>query len=214
MAKSLKAATKKSIYEARVQQAGMLGTNPAEFLKDETFTAVEKVLGSFIERVHTNINNEKGMVTTGKINDITLQADGKKVHVMGHKWLIFQDRGVNGAVKKLYQTPHFYSDKRPPVDVFKTWIKEKNIRLINNAKYKGDESPFKELTDDEKINRAAWAMSTKVYQEGFKPRNNIYSKEIPKLVEDLQKEVADFAVQALSQVFEIKENSKRVIIPK
>lgn len=209
---SLAKATKKSVQENKVQQLDDLGTDIGEFIEQESLTVIENIVGEFIERVHTNINNEKGMVTTGRINDITIKAENNQVNIYANKWLIYQDRGVNGAVEKLYNTPHSYSDKMPPVDVFKEWIKDKNIRLINNEKLRGEPSPFKELTEEEQIEKVAWGMAKNVFKKGFKPRN-VYSKEIPKLVEDLQKEIADFAVQSLIQSIDVKESAKRVITP-
>lgn len=208
-----KQATKKSQYEAKVKHLDALGTDIKEFIQQESMSKVEEILGRFIERIHTNIDNEKDMVTTGSINDITLQAEGNKINVIGTKHLLFQDRGVNGAVKKKYNTPHAYTDKMPPVQVFVDWIKRKNINLVNNHKYKGDGSPFEHMTEDERINSAAWGMAKKVYKEGFKPRK-IYSKEIPKLIKDLKKEITDFTIQAITQVIDVKPSAQRTIIKK
>lgn len=210
MADNLKTATKKSILEAKVQQLDNLGTDIKDFLQVESMSLIESIVGDFILRVQDNINKEDDMVTTGKINDITIQASDGSVNVLAHRWLIYQDRGVNGSVKKLYNTPHAFTDRMPPVQVFKDWIKNKNIRLENNAKYKGKESPFKDMTEEEQINSAAWGMAKKVFKEGFKPRN-IYSKEIPKLVDDLEKEIADFTVQCLIQAIDVKPSAKRII---
>lgn len=215
MGKSLKTVTKKSIHEAKVQQLDNIGSNMEEYLQEESLTVVENILGDFIERVHDNINKEKGMVTTGKINDITIKSDPKTgtVNVLANKWLIYQDRGVNGAENKRFKTPHSYTDKMPPVEVFEEWIKEKNINTENNEKYRGDPSRFKNITKDDKIRSAAWAISKKIFSDGFRPRN-IYSKEIPKLIEELKNEVADFCVQSIVQSIDVKESAQRVIIPK
>lgn len=140
------------------------------------------------------------MNVTGGMAQIEIQAAGDHVNVLANNYLLYQDRGVNGSKIKLYDTPHSYTDKKPPVQPFIDWIKTKNIQ-----------SPFKELTEEQKINNAAYAMREKVFQTGIKPRN-IYSKEIPQLLEDLQNELADFAVQQLVQNIDVKENSKRIII--
>lgn len=210
---NLKGATKKSLHEAKVNQLDSLGTDINAYVQQESMTVIESVVGDFVERVHKNINSEKGMVTTGKINDITIQAENGTVNVYANPWLIYQDRGVNGSVKKLYNTPHAYTDKMPPVQVFKQWIKDKNIRLIDNKKYYGEESPTKDLTEDEQITKAAWGMATNVFKNGFRPRN-IYSREIPNLIEDLTKEVADFAVQAIVQSIDVKPSAQRIILKK
>lgn len=226
MPKSLKQASKKAIYESKVQQLDSLGTDVGEFIQSEGMTVVEQILGQFIERVHENINREKNFVTTGSINDITLEAGNGVVNVLAHPHLIYQDRGVNGAVSALYDTPHRYTDKMPPVDVIKQWIKDKKLFLTDKNDYhrkfddrlspteKAKERPFKELTEDEKINNAAWGIATKIYQQGMKPRK-IYSKEIPRLVEDLQQELGDFVVQQINQAIDINPKAgggNRIII--
>jgi hypothetical protein len=208
---NFKQATKRSKYLANVDKLNQFGTSTNEFV--DTESVVEGILGDFVLRVQENINKEAGMVTTGSISEIEVKAENGQVNVYANPWLVYQDRGVNGAKKKLYNTPHAYTDKRPPVGVFKQWIKDKNIRLVNNEKYKGEASPFKELTEDEQITKAAWGMATKVYNEGFKPRK-IYSKEIPQLVDDLANELGDFMIQALNQVIDVKESAKRNIISK
>lgn len=213
MAKNnLKAATKKSIYESNVKKLDALGKPLGDFIKEESFSVIEGVVGDFILRVQENINSEKDMVTTGGIAKIDIKAENGAVNVYANKWLLYQDRGVNGSKKKLYNTPHAYSDKMPPVQVFKDWIKRKNINLVNNEKYDRVEgaSPFKELTEEQQINKAAWGMATKVFQEGFRPRN-ILSKEYPQLIEDLTKQVANFCVQAVVQNIDVKESAKRII---
>lgn len=210
---NLRTATKKSIYENKVQQLDNLGTDVDKFLQEESLTVIENVLGDFVERVHENINKEKNFVTTGKINDISIKGENGTVNVYAHKYLIYQSRGVNGSVNKYYNTPHAYTDKMPPVQVFKDWIKEKNIRLVDNAKYYGDESPFKQIDEETAIENAAWAMSRKVFEDGFKPRN-IIEREYPKLIEDLKEQVANFCVQAIVQFVSVKEDAKRIILPK
>lgn len=202
-------ASQRAIQESRVQQLDNLGTAQSEF--EDKLTVIENVLGSFITRVKENIDKETDMVTTGAISNITLKAEGESVNVMGSPHLIYQDRGVNGSKEKLYDTPHSYTDKMPPVDVFIEWIKRKHINLKNNEKYSYKKPPFKELTEEEEIEKAAWGMAKKVFNEGFRPRN-LYSKEIPKLVEDLKEQLTGFAVQQIVQAINVKESAKRIII--
>lgn len=210
--KNRKQASKAAIYRSRVQQLDNLGTNPKEFLEAGTLAIIEDILGDFILRVQDNLNNEKDMIVSGKINDITLEGQDGVINVMANKHLIFQDRGVNGAEKKKYDTPHSYKDKMPPVQVFKDWIKRKNINLTNSRSLGFDErSDFDSLTEDQQINKAAWGMAKKVFKEGFKPRN-VYSKEIPQLIKELEKEIVDFAVQYLVQQVDVKPNAKRIIV--
>jgi hypothetical protein len=212
MADNFKKVTKKALHQQKVDSLDTLGVDLDQFLFQESFTVVESILGDFVLRVQDNINNEDGMVTTGSIADIDIKAENGAVNVYANSWLLFQDYGVNGAVTKLYNTPFSYKDKKPPVQVFKDWIKRKNINLKRNEEFRGEPSPFKELTEEQMINKAAWGMATKIYQEGFKPRN-IYSREIKQLVEELQEEIADFTVQSLLQSINVKPSAKRIILP-
>lgn len=208
MAEQFKKVTKKAIYESKVNQAGQLGTDINQFILVDGLSEIEKVIGDFITRVKTNIDNTPQMVTTGKISDIESKAEGGFINIYGSPHLIYQDRGVNGAVKKLYKTPHSYTDKMPPVQVFRDWIKRKGINTVNNPTY-GDEAAFANLTEEQQINKVAWAMAKKVYKEGFKPRN-IYSKEIPKLVDDLGELIANFTAQYIVQAIDVKPEARRI----
>lgn len=211
MAKRNKAETKKARNLAKVQQLDKLGSNPNEFIKAEAFNAIEQAIGDFISRVVDNINNIPNFVNTGAIAEIQSQATPDGIEIIANKHLLYQERGVSGTVTKQPNTPHAYTNKRPPVDVFKQLIKSKNIQLENNEKYKGDGSPYKELTEEQKINKAAWGMATNVYKHGIKGKN-IYSKELPKLIEDCSKLIEDFGVQSILQNISVKESAKRVII--
>lgn len=204
-------ASKKSQHAAKVASLDSLGVPFNEFIQREGMTILEKSLGDFVERVQENISNEKNMVTTGGITDISIEGSNGEIRVMAPAHLIYQDRGVNGSVLKLYDTPHSYKDKRPPVAAFKAYIEAKGIvyseendklRKIDprlSAKEQTEDRPFKELTDDQKKTKAAWAMSTKVFREGFKPRH-LYSKEIPLLLDDIAEAYADIAIQQFNQV--------------
>lgn len=212
MGDSYKKATKKSQYEARVNQLSSLGQSKSDFdevLKD----GIESAIGDFIERVHKNIE-QADMIVTGKINDITIQSDGNTINVVGNPHLIYQSRGVNGSKKKLYDTPHSYTDKRPPIEPIIEWIKRRNINLVNEEQFGTDGSDFKHLSEDEQIEKVAWAISTKIFQEGFAPRD-LYEKEIPQLIKDIQKNVKDFTVSYIKQSIKIdprKGGKNRIVI--
>ncbi|WP_316841379.1 hypothetical protein [Pedobacter gandavensis] len=194
-------------FESRLSS---LGTSPDDLVFEESeLTAVEKVLGNFIEKIHISIE-EEGLNGGGTINDIRIESTGNEVVVTAPKHLVFQDMGVQGAVIKQYPDSHFsYMEKRPPVDVFLAWIKAKNIQLRNNATYGGEESKFKDLTEEEQQLQVAWAISTKIYREGFKPRH-IYSKHIDSLISDLENEITGFAIQQLVQNINIKPQANQV----
>ncbi|GAA4326159.1 hypothetical protein [Flaviaesturariibacter amylovorans] len=212
MAKNIRGASKAATRRALNTQAARLGTDESQF--DTELSVLETIVGEFIERVQANISKEKNFVTTGKISDISIKVVGDVVHVMANPHLIFQDRGVNGSKKKRYDTPHRYTDKRPPASAFIDWVKSKQGFLTAKNDYhrkmddrisdqeRSEDRPFKELTDQQKIERAAWAVSTKIFNEGFRPRR-IYSKEIPKLIDDLTAQFTDFAIQQINQKIDI-----------
>lgn len=207
MADNIKQASKKSQHQSKVAMLDSLGTDKTEFLDASFFTEAEKVSGDFIERVKTNINNAD-LVVTGGIEDMSIAVDeaNKKIYIKGNDYLLFIDRGVNGSEEKKYNTPHSYTDKRPPTYVFKNYIKTKNIQLRYNENYLGKPSPFEDLDGQEKaIDSAAYAMATKIFKEGFKPQP-IFAKEIPKLISDLKQVIPNFLAKGIIQQINAKAN--------
>ena len=182
---------KKNLSEATAAALDNLGTNKSEFIEGDELTVVEKVCGDFIERVHNNLRT-KDMLVTGKIADLQIQRTATGVEITANKWLVYQDKGVNGAKEKLYDTPYSFKDKKPPVQPFIEWANRRGINAKNNKKYYGKESKFKE-TNPESI---AYAIRESVYQKGMKPRN-VYSNEIPKLEEDLVNELGNYFVELI-----------------
>jgi hypothetical protein len=87
----------------------------------------------------------------------------------------------------------------PPVNVFENMIRTKNIQLLYNPLYDGDPSRYAALTDDQKITKAAWGMAKNIQKVGFKPRN-VYQREIPLLITDVQAAVTNFTVDFLTQI--------------
>ena len=53
-------------------------------------------------------------------------------------------------------------------------------------------------------------MANKIYKDGIKPRD-VYEKEIPGLIEALQKQIADFCVQYITNNIDVKPEAQRVI---
>ena len=208
MVKGIKQASKKAQREAMLSQLDALGENKADFDK-ANLSIIEEIAGNFIERIKDNIQTE-GMNVTGNINEIEIQVQDNRVNILAPNYLIYQDRGVSGTEVK-YDTPHAFTDKAPPSSVFIDWIKTKNIQLRNENKYYGKPSPSKDLSEDEQIEKASWAMAKSVQKKGLKPRN-VYSKEIPQLIDDLSNELGDFAVQQIIQNIDVKDSAKRIII--
>lgn len=208
--KSIKQATKASNYRDNVKKLDKIGTSKDQFDNDK-LTLIESILAEFVEKVKGNIQAE-GLVVTGKMSDIKIQSTGDEVVVTANPWLIYQSRGVSGTETK-YDTPHSYTDKMPPANVFEEWIKEKNIQLVDNPKYGGKESPFKDLTDEQRIKNVSYAMAYKIYKHGIEPKD-IYEKEIPGLIEALRKQIGEFTVQFIKNNIAVKPEAQRVIIKK
>lgn len=155
------------------------GTGKNSFLTGENLTVVENIVGEFIKRVKTNIESSN-MVVTGKIEDIKIETKDGVVNVLANSWLNYQDKGVNGAKVKLYNTPYSFNTKRPPLQPFLQWVE------------------FRGLQDEEGDSESvAYAIREKVFQEGMKPRN-VYSKEIPKLIEDITAVIGDIAISVIT----------------
>lgn len=201
---SFKTQSKAAQHRSNVAMLGDLGSLQAGY-QLANFTAVEDVVGNFIKRVKTNIN-DADIVVTGEISDIRIAIEGNDINIYGNPWLLYQDRGVNGAYKKLYNTPHSYSDKRPPASVFYEWAKKKVLASRNNANFFEPVSDFAGK-EDEEIEALSYAIREKIYQEGFEG-TKIFAKEIPQLIEDIKKEIPNFMTSQIIQQINAQHNAQ------
>lgn len=219
--KNLKGASKRAIYKSNVSKLDSFGIDKAEFFDKEALTAIEQVCGDFINRVIENIN-KADIVVTGSITNIELETKDNALNITAPSHLVYQSRGVNGAKNNKWDTPHRFGGpkgKGPSfsefVEAIKEWIVRKNINLRDNEKYSGKETPFKNTASDQNLlDKAAYAITKSIYNEGIEPKN-LYEKEIPKLIEDIQNIVSDFSVQFINQVIDIKPKGgggKRIIL--
>lgn len=178
-----------------LSQLDSLGSNRSEFSTEEVFTKLEGDVANFISRVHDRINNA-GIVNTGKILDIKMVANENGIDVIAPIYLTFVDKGVQGSESsnKAPNSPFKYRDKRPPASAFIDMIKRKNLNLRNEEHYDSNGgSPYSDIDGDERaIESLSYAIATSIFKDGFAPKN-LYSDEIPKLVTDVTKSVADFA---------------------
>ncbi|MGF7075331.1 hypothetical protein [Mucilaginibacter sp. 3215] len=195
-----RAAASRAARASALSQISQLGTARSEFTTADMFSAAENDVSNFIIRVKERIQSAD-MIVTGAIEDIKMQTSDTGIKVLAPAHLIFQDKGVRGAESSALapDSPFAYSSKMPPYNVFINWINTKNIQLRNEEFYdhkKG--SPHSDIEGDEKaIKQAAYLMARKVYKKGFKPRN-IFSPEIPQLVEDLKKSITGFAASMIT----------------
>jgi hypothetical protein len=186
---------------AKVALLDNLGSSRSEFDTAEVFNAIENAASEFITRVKINIQNTPDFVITGDIENIQLQTSATSVDIIIENHLLFQDLGVRGNQDSSLapNSPFTYRNLMPPVDVFKAMIRAKNIQLRNEEFYDGSPSRYEDLTDDQMIDKAAWGMAKNIQKVGFKPRN-VYQKEIPQLITDLQATVSDYLSNFLQQV--------------
>lgn len=211
MPQSFNQATKKSQYQAKVQSMSSLGSNKSDF-DTNIKQGVEAAIGDFIQRVKDNID-KADLPVTGAISDIRVKSDGNEISIVANKHLVFVSRGVNGTKESRYNTPHKYTDKMPPVYVFEDWIRRRNLNLRDEEQFGKKGQPFKELTDEQKIRKAAWGMAKHRFYYGVAPKD-IYEKEIPKLVEDVKIYVKEFAIPYIRQNIDIDPKlggGKRII---
>ena len=185
----------KSLSQANAAALDSLGESKSQFTT--AISAVEQACGDFIKRVQANIQKIPDFVNSGKIENLSIESNGDVVEIRGPGHILWQSYGVNGAEIKLYDTPYTYKEKRPPVEVFLAYIQSKNIRLVHNPKYGGNASPFKETNEEKQQLQLAWAMATKVYKKGFKPRPIKWEQEKEKLRQDLKENAKGFVIQNL-----------------
>lgn len=177
---------------AALSQLDNIGSSRADFTPAEVYGSITEDVANFIERVHSNIN-DANISTTGAISDLRMNVTDTGIDILGPVHLIFQDKGVSGTENKRPKTPFKYSNKKPPASLFIDMIKRKNLNLRNEEFYDSNAgSPHSDIDGDEKaIERLSYAMRESVYKNGF-PAKNIFSKEIPQLVDDISKTVAGF----------------------
>jgi hypothetical protein len=186
----------KSLSQANAAALDSLGESKSNFTT--SLSVVEAACADFILRIKENIQSIPNFVNTGKIENLTLESEGQEVNIFGSEHLLYQYYGVNGAKEKLYQTKYSYGVKRPPIAPFLAYIQSKNLRLVNNPKFYGKPSPFKETSEEKEQETLAWALSTSVYNKGIKPKPAIgWEKEKEKLRQDLIKNAKGFVIKNL-----------------
>lgn len=186
----------KSLSQANAAALDALGENKSNFTT--SLSVVEELCADFILRIKENLQSIPNFVNSGKIENLNLESEGNEVTIRGSEHLLYQYRGVNGAKEKLYETPYSYGERKPPMQVFLTWIQSKNIRMIDNPKHYGDASPFKEVTEENKQEQLAWMMVNTVFNKGIKPHPKIgWDEEKAKLKADLIKNAKGFVIHNL-----------------
>jgi hypothetical protein len=206
MADNLQQATQRSQYNNRVASLDSLGTGVDEF--EDVSTSMQKCAARFIENVQQTIT-EQGKSVTGGSSDLTITViDDHNLTINAPKSLIFQSYGVNG-VNVDVGSQYSFTNKKPPVEAIKSWIKAKQLQSVNNPLYYS-EAAFAELTEEEKINNFSFAIVNGLYYNGIRPKN-IIQPHIQPLIDDLILEITGSATKSvLSQlVIQIPESDSR-----
>jgi hypothetical protein len=206
MPDNLQQATQRSQYNNRVAALDNLGTGVDEF--EDVSTSMQKCAGRFIENVQQSIS-EKGNSVSGQSSALSITViDDHNLTINAPKSLIFQSYGVNG-VNVNVGSQYSFTNKKPPVESIKSWIKAKQLQSVNNPLYYS-EAAFAELTEEEKINNFSFAIVNSLYYNGIRPKN-IIQPHIQPLIDDLVKNLAGSATKSvLSQlVIQIPESDSR-----
>jgi hypothetical protein len=186
-------------YENKVNQATNRGTDRADLDVENELDGLKIVMGDCIKRIHQNIQDED-LNVTGSINDIQLaETENGGVAITAPIHLEFLDKGVSGTVTK-YDTPYSYGDKMPPPKVFEDWIRRRQINTVNNEQFSGEAQDFQSADDEKKIKSMAFAMAKNKQKHGQAP-TNVYSREIPQLVEDAKQFLVDFTLKSITETF-------------
>ncbi|WP_428329037.1 hypothetical protein [Mucilaginibacter sp.] len=194
-----------TLSQANAAALDSLGVNKNKFTS--ALSAAEDACAQFIKRIQANIQAIPDFVNTGAIENLTVESSGDEIHIKGSGHILWQNYGVNGVKVQVYDTVYQYKDKRPPVEIFLAWIQSKNISMVHNPKYYGNPSPFKEVNEEKDQLKLAWAMATKVYNEGFKPRPIKWDEEKEKLKQDLIKNAKGFVIGKLKTEIYNKEGN-------
>lgn len=191
--------------QSRLDALNSLGEDGTSF--DSARVGVEASCGEFIKRVQQNIN-EKGLVDSGKMSDMTVQRVDSTIQIMGMEYIIYLDEGIQGAEdsSKAPNSP-FKMTKMPPSSVFKDWINSKNIKVRNTSAMGLGSSRDDDGIDDSDIDSAAYAMAVSRYKTGYEPQD-IFQKEIPKLVDDCADEISDLYINILFENIDERPNVK------
>lgn len=177
MARSKKAAQQQSNLDS-LDFLDSLGTSRDTFDKVEDVTeVVDLSVSYFIQRIKDKIN-ALNLVDSGRMQDIIMIRNGDNVEVQAPVYILYHDKGVNGTEVN-HSSPYSYTDKMPPVDRIKEWLRRKGNRTRNNAQFFEDGN-----NNTDNIESQAYAIAKSIQKKGITPKN-LLDGEIEKLEDDL-----------------------------
>lgn len=150
-------------------------------LKEQTDKALQAFLKYVIQQARTNLTKGGKNASKKLYNSLGYDYDVKdksfSASITAEEYGEYQDKGVSG-VKKKYNTPFSYTNKRPPASVFDKWVVRKGIAPRNS---KGQFQTRQGLN---------YAIANSVYMYGIKP-SGFLSKPFEKGFERLPDEVIE-----------------------
>lgn len=126
----------------------------------ETFDKFGKYV---VQQARTNLTKKKKNVSKKLYNSIGYESKPSKSGISFQfefsmeDYGDFQDKGVSG-IKKKYNTPYSYRNKKPPIGPIDKWIVRRGFKSIRDEKGRF-------------VNRRslAFAIQNKIYRDGIKP---------------------------------------------
>lgn len=184
MAKNnIKQASKKAQLNSKIDNMiANAGTSKGAFTFN--MNILEEIVAEFIENVKEDINRIEDFLVTGSIQELSIRVNNlNELEVLGLEHIIYQSAGVNGAKEKNYNTPFSYSTLKPPLSVFKDWVKQRQLITKNNSKFFADKA-FDDMDDEDKINQLAGALRETIFQKGYKG-HGYWDKNVDRLKQEL-----------------------------
>ena len=158
----------------RLDALNNIGEDGSSF--DKNLIGAEAACGEFIKRVVNNIN-DKGLVDTGKITDITVERiDDRNLTINGVNYILYLDEGIRGAE----------SESKAPSSPYKMKHIPFNENLVGWVKRKI-------TSEDKEARQIAYAIAVDRYKNGYEAQN-IFNKEINQLVDEAADGVADVTI--------------------
>ena len=162
----------KNYNGARLDALNNIGEDGTSF--DSNLTGAETACGNFIQRVVNNIN-EKDLIDTGKIADITVERlDDRTLVINGVSYILYLDKGIRGAE----------NESEAPSSPYKMNTIPYTTELVEWVKRK---------IGTENAEQIAYAIAVDRYKNGYEAQN-IFDKEIDQLIEDSANGVADITI--------------------
>ena len=173
MPKNLKSASEAALIKSNLNKSGV----DKGSIEVGGIDIIEQLAGEFVVKVLENIN-AANLIDTGEITNIQTEVKDGSLTITAPDHLIYQSKGVSGTEVK-YNTPFSYTNKMPPVEMIKEWLRRKGV-------------------PQEELDKRAWAVSKSIYKEGITPKN-LYEKELDELVIKIEEAIGEYVAQFVGE---------------